>query len=431
MSVTRGKAGFWTSLAVLAGAVAFGPSLVMGEGSEQARAEGPSGAGVRTVDDQLAGVARRWPAFGGIFVDEERDVLYVYSWDQSAGAAAAAEEAVTALFGNDRPAGRIQVLPAQYRFHELKEWHDRLTPDVLTVPGVVMTDIDERSNRLTVGVESLEVKGAVEDRLFQLVVPAEAVNIVETPPVVQEVSLRDRHRPIVGGLQVSFRRGASTLICTLGFSAIRAGVAGYVTNSHCTATQGGVEGTVHHQPTIALFGFNRIGVETVDPVYWIGAPCPAGRRCRRSDAAFARRDSVVTARQGRIALTPLNSTAWNGVSTFRIVREANPLVGQRVYKVGRTTGRTTGLVLQTCANFNVANTNITQLCQSRAAYNSAGGDSGSPVFRIVNAPALRDVALGGIHWGSGGVFSPIGNIQRNVFHVELGPLTTCAPGFVC
>jgi hypothetical protein len=140
---------------------------------------------------------------------------------------------------------------------------------------------------------------------------------------------------------------------------------------------------------------------------------------------------VVTARQGRIALTPLNSTAWTGVSTFRIVREANPLVGQRVYKVGRTTGRTTGLVLQTCANFNVANTNITQLCQSRAAYNSAGGDSGSPVFRIVNAPALRDVALGGIHWGSGGVFSPIGNIQRNVFHVELGPLTTCAPGFVC
>jgi hypothetical protein len=282
-----------------------------------------------------------------------------------------------------------------------------------------------------VGVESLESKGGIEDKLFALGVPLEAVNIVETPPVVQELTLRDRRRPIVGGQQVSFRRNTSTLICTLGFNAIRAGVAGFVVNSHCTAIQGGVQGTVLHQPTIALFGLNRIGVETVDPGYWVGFPCPAGRRCRRSDAAFFRKDAGVTASQGRIARTAVNSIVWNGVSTFRIVREADPVVGQVVRKVGRTTGHTAGFVQQTCANFNVLGTTITQLCQSRASYNSAGGDSGSPVFRIVNTPAANDVALGGIHWGSGGVFSTISNIQRNIFHVELGPLTTCAPGFVC
>jgi hypothetical protein len=431
MSARSGKVGFWTSLAVLAGAMAFGPGLVRGDGSEQDKAETAREARVRSVDDLLAGVAGRLPAFGGMFVDEERDVLYVHSTDLSAVAGTMAEEAVTAVFGDKRPAGRIQVLPAHYGFRELKEWHDRLTPDVLGMPGVVMTDIDDRSNRLTVGVESLESKGDVEDKLFALGVPLEAVNIVETPPVAQELTLRDRRRPIVGGQQISFRRGTSTFICTLGFNAVRAGVAGYVVNSHCTANQGGVEGTVHHQPTIALFGLNRIGVETVDPVYWVGAPCPAGRRCRRSDAAFARRDAGVTASQGRIARTPVNSIAWDGVSTFRIVREANALVGQVVTKVGRTTGRTSGAVQQTCANINVLGTNITQLCQSRASYNSAGGDSGSPVFRIVNTPAANDVALGGIHWGSGGVFSTISNIQRNIFHVELGPLTTCAPGFVC
>jgi hypothetical protein len=430
MSGRNRRIGLGVVLSVVAGMVGFArPGLVAGDSELK-----PVEAAGRTIDEQFAAVARRMPSFGGMYLDEERNVLYVYSWDQSAGVAAAANEALSAVFGDARPAARIQVLPARYGFRELKQWQDRMTPNVLGMPGVVMTDIDDRSNRLTVGVESLEKKGAVEDRLFELGIPGEAVNIVETPAVALEVltTLRNRFRPIAGGQQISFRRGASTLICTEGFNAIRAGVAGYVTNSHCTAVQGGVNATVHHQPTIALFNLNRIGVETVDPVYFVGAPCPAGRRCRRSDSSFARRDAGVTASQGRIARPlALNSINWNTANTFRIVREADPLVGQVVTKVGRTTGRTAGVVLQTCANFNVLGTNITQLCQSRANYLSNPGDSGSPVFRIVNVPAVNDVALGGIHWGSGGVFSTISNIQRNIFHVELGPLTTCAPGFVC
>jgi hypothetical protein len=432
MSAMNGKRGFVVSLAVLAGAMGLaGGGVVMGEGREEAQADGPRQPRARTVDDLFKGVADRNPRFGGMFVDEEEDVLYVYSVDPSEAAAAVAEEAVTAVFGEAQPARRVQILPARYGFRELKEWHDRLSPDALAMSGVVMTDIDDRNNRLTVGVESLDSRTAVEDKLVELGVPPEAVEVVETPGVALENSLRDRHRPLVGGLQIAFQRSGSTLLCTEGFNAVRAGIAGYVTNSHCTAIQGGVQGTVHHQPTIALLNANRIGVETVDPGYWIGAPCPAGRRCRRSDSSFARRDAAVTASQGRIARTAVGSFAWNGTSTFRIVREADPLVGQVVTKVGRTTGRTAGVVQQTCANFNVLNTNITQLCQSRASYLSNPGDSGSPVFRIVNVPALNDVALGGIHWGSGGVFSTISNIQRNVFHVELGPLTTCAPGFAC
>src|SRR5262249_28512352 len=172
--------------------------------------------------------------------------------------------------------------------------------------------------------------------------PAEAVNIVETPAVALEASLRDRHRPLVGGLQIAFQSGGATFLCTEGFNAVRAGGAGFLANSPCTPIQGGVQDTAIHQPTIALFNINHVGVETVDPVYFVGAPCPAGRRCRRSDSAFIRRDAGVTANQGRVALTALGSFAWNGVSTFRIVREADPLVGQVVTKVGRTTGRTPG-----------------------------------------------------------------------------------------
>jgi hypothetical protein len=69
-----------------------------------------------------------------------------------------------------------------------------------------------------------------------------------------------------------------------------------------------------------------------------------------------------------------------------------------------------------------------------ANYSSAGGDSGSPVFRILNKPAANDVYLGGIHWGGDGsivVFSPMSGIQRSTAPAELGPVTTCATGFTC
>src|SRR5262249_8347894 len=122
----------------------------------------------RTIDEQFAAGARRTPSFGGMDMGEGGDVLYVYSWDQAAGAGAVARDAIAAVFGSQQPGARVQILTARYGFHELKAWHDRMSPGVLDMPGVVMTDIDDRSNRLTVGVESLERKGAVEDRLFEL-----------------------------------------------------------------------------------------------------------------------------------------------------------------------------------------------------------------------------------------------------------------------
>jgi hypothetical protein len=378
-----------------------------------------------TLDDQFAAVARAVPAFGGMFVAEDEDAVYLYLTDTSPAVVAAARAELEAQFGpGSLPQTRTRALPARYSFQELKVWHERLA-DLLALPGVVLTDIDDRSNRLTVGVERLDLQPAVEAQLARLGVPRAAVAIEQVAPVELETSLRTRHRPLVGGLQVSFVSGAFSYICTLGFNAVRQGVAGYVVNSHCTAIQGGVESTVHYQPSVA--SSNRIGVETVDPTYFTGGSCPSGRRCRYSDSAFARRDSGVSASQGFIARTPLNSISWNGVDTYRITAEGDPFVGLSVTKVGRTTGRTQGSVSRTCTNFNVAGSTITQLCQAQASYSSNSGDSGSPVFSIRSG---NDVTLRGIHWGSGGVFSPIGttNIQRSS---ELGPITTCASGFSC
>ena len=64
------------------------------------------------------------------------------------------------------------------------------------------------------------------------------------------------------------------------------------------------------------------------------------------------------------------------------------MVGQMANKVGRATGWTQGQVTRTCVNTGVSGSNIVLLCQDFVENNLqivAGGDSGSPVFRINNS----------------------------------------------
>ena len=111
--------------------------------------------------------------------------------------------------------------------------------------------------------------------------------------------------------------------------------------------------------------------------------CPSGRVCRFSDAAFAKYlfDSPNLFTQGHIAKPPaINLTNWDGVDTWGIEHERDPNMWHFVGKVGRTTGETWAHVTTTCANVNVTMTNKTMLCQYRAQYTSAPGDSGAPVI---------------------------------------------------
>jgi hypothetical protein len=395
------------------------------------------GDSVESLDDLFAEVASRVPGFGGLFVGPD-GTLHIDLLDQRLGRAA--QETIEAIFGPERlPLSGIQVLQGQYSFVQLKAWHERLMPQVLAIPGVILTDIDETENRLRVGVEAQALQGVVEAQLASLGIPREAVIVEETEAIeFASHTLQSFVRPLVGGLQINF----GNFVCTLGFLAIRAGVQGLVTNSHCTNIQGGVEGTVYHQP-LASGTTNRIGQEIADPVYFTGGSCPAGRRCRYSDSAFARvphpSGPAVSISRGFIARPTSANTGALTIShttpRFRIVGETSfPVVGETLNKVGRTTGWTRGTVSSTCVNTNVANSNITLLCQDFVNAGVAGGDSGSPVFRVTNSPASGDVRLYGVLWGSSGgtrfVFSAIGsfNVQRST---ELGPLTTCASGFSC
>jgi hypothetical protein len=390
---------------------------------------------VQTFDDQLAAVARQVPEFAGVYVDDDSRTHLALtdttdiSRDRAATALGEVFEASSGALTEALAGGEVVVERADFGFTALKDWYDRSSSGVLALDGVVFTDIDERVNRVAVGVARPEAIRSVRAELARLGVPAEAA-VVTVVPAATLASLQNAITPKVGGVQITNSGGGT---CTLGFNARRAGVSGFVTNSHCTDVQGGVENTQFWQPKVLgpCVGLCMpTATETVDPAYFAGlGVCPAGRVCRFSDAAFAAYsfDSPKFSTRGRIARPAADYTiSWNGVSTYRVIGEWDPFVGLSATKVGKSSGRSPGEVLTTCASVNLSlngvDTGITLLCQDRASVAVLQGDSGSAVFHVSGTDAL----LLGVLWGLSGWFSPI-----NLVEAELGALNTCPSGFSC
>lgn len=303
---------------------------------------------------------------------------------------------------------------------DLEAQHQRLLP-LFELDGVVFTDADETNGRLVVGVLNRGLETSVRARLAVLGVPPESVDVVQTAPIVQVTTLRDKVRPVVGGLQIRFSR----FLCSLGFNATRNGVLGYVTASHCSGKQGEVDGTNYYQP------LNRvpdefIGQEIADPAFLRNSSvCPKGRKCRYSDANFSDGDDGVPFTVGTIARTTRSSNGSLELAGQFVSRAEGPaVVGQIANKVGRTTGWTEGTVTRTCANTGVSGTNILLFCQDFVEADVVivgSGDSGSPVFRIDgDTVTLLGALWGGSTSGTQFVYSPIANIEQ-----ELGALSTC------
>jgi hypothetical protein len=253
---------------------------------------------------------------------------------------------------------------------------------------------------------------------------SQSVEIVETEPIFQVATLRDKVRPVVGGLQIRF----SNYVCTLGFPAIRKGVSGFVTNSHCSTKHGAVDGTKYYQP-LNQVADEFIGTEIADPSFIRNGPCPRGRQCRYSDAVFSQAASGVMFDLAKVAKTDgVNNGSLtignSGSARFTITAKGPVAAGATVNKVGRTTGWTQGVVTAKCANVAVSGTNIVNLCQDIVENNSAqivgGGDSGSQVIAVISGDNVRLVGLlwGGNSSGTLFVYSPIENVER-----ELGTLT--------
>jgi hypothetical protein len=370
------------------------------------------------ADDPVA-LARAVPGFGGFFVDQQGTPT-IYLADLSRRAAAT--QALAPWFRQrNRAATALRVLPARFAWTDLERWFAQASPEVLAVPGAVFVDADEAGNRVRIGVEHAAAASRARSVLARLGIPSAAVDVEVVAPIRQVATLRGTLRPVVAGVQINF----PGFLCSLGFNATRQGVAGFVTASHCTTTQGGAESTPYWQPLQSTKPV-QIATEQNDPAYKTTlAGCPAGRRCRRSDAAFARYVNGTANTLGKIARTATTSSSdltiagrWTITSN---ATSSSFTVGETVNKVGRTTGWSQGPVVATCATVNVSGTTITQLCQTIVTATVGAGDSGSDVFTVTSG---TNVKLDGVLWGGSTdgltfVFSPFANITG-----ELGGLTT-------
>lgn len=368
-------------------------TIAGGPGSPPSSAVVPPAVAPATIDDAFTAIAREVAGFGGAYVsgdaavgETERLFIWLRQPAKRDRRAPAARDHLARTIGARFAKSSFEVLPAAYDYTQLSEWRVGLN-DAFAVGGVVFTDIDERHNRLVVGMKDVSRAAEVRAVGERHGVPTEAIHVVAASGF--RPSLRSEHRPMRGGLQISFQTGAFgafTATCTLGYPATRGGVNGFVTNSHCSRTQAEVDNGRHWQPDRLFLDRNQIGTETVDPGYFTGGACPAGFRCRQ----------VVT-------------------------------------KVGRTTGLTSGLVTHTCITAQQEDSDVVMLCEHLADYQSDSGESGSPVFHVNNSPTTNDVAALGINWGGGvvdgvdvGAFSHFAAVAS-----EIGSLTVCASGFSC
>lgn len=390
-----------------------------------AQEEGATGL---TLDEEFARLAEAVPGFGGLYLDAE-GTTHVYLKDLSRA------REVQDL------GERVEVHQGEYDFRDLFAWKSEVR-DLLAARGAVFLDIDEQRNRLLFGVEREALDAftrELETFLRGVRVPPGAVIVEAAEPVVAQEQLTDKIRPVPGGVQIVAAR-----TCTLGVNATRLGVRGFVTNSHCTATRGAVDGAVAFQSTMTAS--NRIGVETVDPPFFTGSSCPPGRRCRVSDAAFFAYDSKSLSQGGKIANPiicgisgapgPLLVNPSAPRTSVSKALFSTPFSGTFLMKVGRTTGCTLGAQTNTCVDVIVMDpvpgipgfsipTDMTMLCQNRVAAFSQLGDSGSPVFQNQGGKALLAGLLwGGSSTGSGGFFfySP----WLFIF-TELGPVVPDLP----
>jgi len=402
---------------------------------------------LRGLNGEFTRLAEEIPGFGGMYYGDDGK-LNVFVAGNATSPAALTRALESKLRGEllisakTAPAADEMVVhQGDYDFGQLNRWYTQMRP-VLANEGVVFTDIDEAQNRLRIGVEATASVTQIEQAVAQYGVPAEAVSIEVTEPVVplKGNTLQDRVQPFGGGIQLVFPNPMPGFVslCTLGFNILRDEPGRsqdyFVTNSHCTLNRSVVDGTPYYQQPVAVLDPKQlIGIEVVDPPFFTGGACIyTGYRCRWSDAAIARYETARTpVKFGSIYRTEFfgtgaaaGSIVIEGVDPkfFTITDEQPfPMVGEVLDKVGRTTGWTRGTVIATCVDFGVAGPVLTaMLCQDAVAAASGGGDSGSPVFQ--QEGDSKNATLYGILWGGGGgfyVFSAMENI-----HFELGDFRT-------
>ena len=103
------------------------------------------------LEGTMSRIGERVPGFGGLFLDEGRNIVYIYLEDASVKEDA--ERVLGEVLGPDFLAGReVQVLDGEYRMAHLEAWYRTLSVVVWQFPGVSWTNLSETRNRIEIGM---------------------------------------------------------------------------------------------------------------------------------------------------------------------------------------------------------------------------------------------------------------------------------------
>jgi hypothetical protein len=388
-------------------------------------------------------ISRHVPAFAGFYFDEERQlIVQVTDLGQSTALRPAVISFLRQLVaerGNPGgPLPRIVFRQADYSFVQLSAWRESLEGPLFRLPSVVMLDLDEKRNRLTIGLATGSGRAEAEAVVRNLGIPLEAVHLLVVGPLVPLgavaassagtsgcTDIREYCRPLIGGYMIKLETGGD---CTLGFPVIYGGgQTGFVTASHCSVSRWDLDFTGYYQDHA---GYGIVGREAVDPRGW---SCDVFYKCRYSDANIVQASAVTEV--GYIArLAQISNGSEPGSflvdperPRFRVRGTAGVVAGDLIFSVGSTTGWRHGRVQETCATLNHMWDGLWHktLCSDASDRWSDKGDSGGPVFLW---DGISDVVtLVGVHYArsSNHTFhSPIAGIQR-----DLGSFEARAPEF--
>jgi hypothetical protein len=378
-------------------------------GAHQVRSQEPP---ARNLDEAFARVSREVPAFAGLWKDGES--LVIALTDTSSRITEQVLPVIRAVFrGRSVLPDRVRFIQVQHSFTNLQEARRRAR-DLLSDESATLIDVDERQNRLVIGIADLHQEEAVRERLITMGIEEKLVRIEQVAPFkpLGDIGyLQSRVRPLVAGIEVDNESGGSG---TLGLVLKRNGQRGFITSSHGTSIQGGVEGTVFFQVD-RTEPEDRIGVETVDPFYFnhsANPDCPSGRVCRFSDVAFFSLDETVMAKRGVIAAWSWPYGSYPEQKVVGIVPIT--LCGETLLKMGKTTGRTGGEVTRTCADLDSTSSNVTLLCQDIIDHGSEEGNSGSPVYSFSPTNQVKFHGLAALGNVAQTAFSPVSAIAEEL-----------------
>lgn len=378
-------------------------------------------------DELDAAIAERVPGFAGFVHREDGSVsmrLTAASGMTASTAQSLREGASPAALLARSLGVPVVGAPALFDARELLAYK-RSSFALASVNGVIGAWIDREANRVEVTYNETLSADAIAKLSAELAaagVPAHALILrpgeLMQPRLNIGASVRAQTPPLAAGSQFAFSAPGGTFVCSVGVPAIRNGVIGFVTASHCSGRTYLNQGTQTFAPSQSGA---YLGNESVDPT---GTNCnpQAALGCRPSDSLF------VTASQGNgtvaFGLVLVTNSSLTVTGTLPVRGTLNyPSVGTTLYKTGRTTGTRGGRVGRTCVDALVGDgqggPNYVAQCSTEinSSSFSAGGDSGSSIWRYDGTGA---VISGILSYGSATRtgFSPWGGVLR-----DLGALT--------